>query len=106
MGIYFLRCTHSNKHIGTHDAICDTFVAIARNVDFHMGQEKLHALLSIMFNSVCRRINIVFTKNDIRTLVDIVIANPMQVDLLPQSCTIQGFATFDVAQAKEKNYHD
>jgi len=37
MGIHFLHCAHSNKHIGTHDAICDTFVVIARNVDFHMG---------------------------------------------------------------------
>ncbi len=106
MGIHFLHCAHSNKHIGTHDAICDTFVVIARNVDFHMGWEKLHALLSIMFNSFCRRINIVLTKNGICTLIDIVIADPMQVDLLPQSCTIQGFTTFDMAQAKEKNYHE
>ncbi len=59
-----------------------------------------------MFNSFCRRINIVLTKNDIHTLVDTIIANPMQVDLLPQSCTIQGFATFDVVQTKKKNYHN
>jgi hypothetical protein len=48
----------------------------------------------------------VLTKNGICTLIDIVIADPMQVDLLPQSCTIQGFTTFDMAQAKEKNYHE
>jgi hypothetical protein len=59
-----------------------------------------------MFNSFCQRINIVRTKNGIRTLVDIVIADPMQLDLLPQSCTIQGFATFDVIQAKERSYHN
>jgi hypothetical protein len=47
-----------------------------------------------------------FTKNGIRTLVDTIITDPMQVDLLPQSCTIQGFATFDVVQAKEMSYHD
>ncbi len=46
------------------------------------------------------------TKNDIHTLVDTIIANPMQVDLLPQSCTIQGFATSDIAQVKERSYCD
>jgi hypothetical protein len=37
MGIHFLRCVHGNKRITTHDAICDTFVAIAQYVGFHMG---------------------------------------------------------------------
>jgi len=30
----------------------------------------------------------------------------MQVDLLPRSCTTQGFVTFDTTQAKEKSYHN
>jgi hypothetical protein len=46
------------------------------------------------------------TKDGIRTLVNIVIANPMHVDLLPQSCTTQGFAAFDVVQVKKRSYHD
>jgi hypothetical protein len=32
MGIHFLRCVHGNKHIGTHDAIRDTFIVIAQDV--------------------------------------------------------------------------
>jgi hypothetical protein len=28
------------------------------------------------------------------------------VDLIPQSCTTQRFATFDATQAKEKSYYD
>jgi hypothetical protein len=44
----------------------------------------------------------VFTKDGIRTLTDVVIANPTQANLLPQFCTTQGFATFNVAQAKKK----
>jgi hypothetical protein len=59
-----------------------------------------------MFNSFCRQINIVLTKNGICTLVDTMIVDSMLVDLRPWSCTIQGFATFNVAQAKEKNYHN
>ncbi len=48
-----------------------------------------------------------FTKNDIHTLMDVVIVNvviayPTQVDLHPWSCTIQKFIAFDTTQAKKK----
>jgi hypothetical protein len=39
MGIHLLHCAHGNKRIKTHDAICNTFAAIAQNVGFHVGQE-------------------------------------------------------------------
>jgi hypothetical protein len=42
----------------------------------------------------------VFTKDGIRTLTNIVIANPMQVNLFSPSCTTQGFVTTNTAQAK------
>ncbi len=45
-----------------------------------------------------------FTKDIIRTLVDIVIVDSMQVYLFPQSCVIQGFVAFDVTQTKERSY--
>jgi hypothetical protein len=44
MGIHLLRCVHGNERIGTHDAIHDTFVAIARDAGFHVGQKQLHVL--------------------------------------------------------------
>ncbi len=59
-----------------------------------------------MFNSSCWWINIVLTKNDIRTLINILIANPTQADLFPRFYAIKGFATFDVAQVKKQSYHD
>jgi hypothetical protein len=48
----------------------------------------------------------VFSKDGIRTLVEVVIVDPTRADLLPQSCATQGFTTFDVAQAKERSYHN
>jgi hypothetical protein len=36
MGIHLLHCAHSKEHTKTHDAIRNTFVAIMRDVDFHM----------------------------------------------------------------------
>jgi hypothetical protein len=58
------------------------FVAITQDVNFH-GEEQLHAFLSTTFNSSHQQINILFTKNGIRTLADVVITNLIQVDLIP-----------------------
>jgi hypothetical protein len=73
-----------------------------QNVGFHVGREQLHVLPSTTFNFCCQQIDIMFTKDGIPTLADIVIANPMQANLFPQFCIIQGFGTFDVAPAKER----
>jgi len=85
---------------------CNNFATIAWDVNFHMGQEQLHALLSIMFNSSRWQVDIVFTKDGIHTLIDIVIADLIRVDLFPQSCVTQRFVVFYVVQTKEQNYHD
>jgi hypothetical protein len=47
-----------------------------------------------------------FSKGCICTLANVVIANPMRANLFHRSCANQRFATFDVAQAKEKSYHN
>jgi len=103
ISIYFLCCVHSNEHIETHDAIRDTFIIIVQNISFHVGQEQLHALLSITFIFFHQQIDIVLTKNDICTLIDVVIVDPTQVDLLFQSCIIQRFVASTKAQAKKRN---
>jgi hypothetical protein len=45
-------------------------------------------------------------KNDIHTLANIVIVDPTQTYLLPQSCTTQGFIALNVVQAKERSYYN
>jgi hypothetical protein len=106
MGVHLLRCTHDNECTWTHDAICNTFVAITWDVSFHVEHKQLHVIPSTTFNSFRRRINIVFTKYGIYTIVDIIIANPTRVDLLLQSCATWKFVVFETTQAKEKNYFD
>jgi len=59
--VLLLHCTHGNEHIGTHDAVHDTFVAIAQDVDFHVGRKQLHALPSTTLHSSRRWVDIVFT---------------------------------------------
>jgi hypothetical protein len=48
----------------------------------------------------------VFTKDGIRTIVGVVIANPTQADLLHQFYTTRRFVPFEVIQAKERSYPD
>jgi hypothetical protein len=39
MGIHLLCCAHGNERIETHDAIRNTFAAIARYASFQVGQK-------------------------------------------------------------------
>ncbi len=104
MGIPPLTFVHGNGCIGTHDVIRDTFVAIARNVGFQVGWEKLNVLPSTTFTFSHWQVDIVLTKDGIRTLVDIVISNPTQANLFPRSCAIQWFVAFNATQTKERSY--
>jgi hypothetical protein len=61
---------------------------------------------SSMFNFSCCQLNIVLTKDGICILIDIVISDPMHVDLLLQSCTTQGFADSNATQTKKNSYCD
>jgi hypothetical protein len=64
-----LRYTHGNKRTKTHDAVCDNFVAISWNVYFHVGRKQLHMFFSTTLNSSHQRVDIMFTKDEIRTLL-------------------------------------
>jgi len=59
-----------------------------------------------MFNFSCWQVNIVFTKDGIHTLAKVVIVDLMCANLFIQSCTIQRFVDFDVAQTKKMSYCD
>jgi hypothetical protein len=105
-GIHLLCCAHGNECVRTHDVIRNTFITIAQDVSFHVGWKQLHTLPLTTLNFFRRQVDIMFTKDGIHTLVDIIITNPMHVDLLPQSCTTQRFVASDGAQAKKINYCD
>jgi hypothetical protein len=104
MGIHFLCFAH-NECTWIQDAVCDTFAIIVRDADFRVGQEQ-HVLPSNMFNSSCWQVDIVFIKDDIGTLVGIVIVNLTWADLLLRSCVTPKFAAFDAVQVKKQTYHN
>jgi hypothetical protein len=53
MGIHLLRCAHGNKHTETHDTICNTFIAIMRDVSFHMEQKQLRSIPHVDELTLC-----------------------------------------------------
>jgi hypothetical protein len=103
MGFHHLHYTHSNEHERTHDVICDIFAAIGQ---FHVGWKQLYALPLATSNSSRWQVDIVFTKDGVPTLTNIVIANPTQVDLLLWSCAFQRFAIFNATQTNFFFYRD
>jgi len=104
--LHILCCAHGNEHMSTHDVVHDTFVAIAWDANFHVGQEQLHLIFSTSFHSFCRWIDVVFTKNGICILINVVIANPTQADLFWWSCATWRFIAFKIVQAKKRSYDD
>jgi hypothetical protein len=48
----------------------------------------------------------VLTKDGIRTLAKVVLADPTQAYLFPRCCATQGFTAPNAIQAKERSYHD
>jgi hypothetical protein len=83
MGIQLLCYTHCNECKWTHDVIHDTIVVIAQNDNFHVKQKQLHVFSSNMFSSFYWWFNIVLTKDEICTLVNIIIANATCVNFFP-----------------------
>jgi hypothetical protein len=89
-----------------YDVVHNTFVAIAQDANFHMGWKQLHTLPLTTFHFSHWEVDIVITKDGIRTLANIVIANPTWMDLLTWSYTTRGFTTSKGTQTKERNYCD
>jgi hypothetical protein len=83
IGIHPLHCAHDNECTRTHDVVHNTIGAITQDVNFRMGRKQLHAFPLTIFNSFHRQVNIVFIKNGIRILVNIVIVYPLCANLLP-----------------------
>jgi hypothetical protein len=99
---HLLCCAHGNERMSTHDVVHDTFVAIAWDANFNVGQEQLHPFFSITFHSFRQRVDVVFTKNGICILIDVVIANLTWVDLFCWSCATRRFIASKVIQAKKR----
>ncbi len=92
VAIDLLCCVYGNESIRTHNVICDTFVAITRDASFHVGWEQLHVLPSTTFNSFRRWINIVFSKDGIHTLTELLLLTQHERIYFPSLTQFKDFS--------------
>jgi len=79
-GIHLVCCAHGGERIALHDAIRYAFAPIAKDARFHVFLKPNPCSSMPFLQSSSRRVNIVLSIDGIRTLVNVVIANPTQID--------------------------
>jgi len=69
----------------------NVFVAIVKDVKFHVSQKQTHVLPPFAMKASHHQINIVLSVDDVGMLVDVVITDPTRIDLVSQdilSCRV------------------
>jgi hypothetical protein len=69
MGIHLLHCVHGGERMALHDVVWNVFMAIVKDVGFHVSWEQTHILPPLALKSLHNWINIVLLINIIHTLV-------------------------------------
>jgi hypothetical protein len=106
MGIHLFHCEHGGERMASHDVVWNAFVAIAKDVRFHILRKQTHVLLPLALQSLHCWVNIVLSVNGVCTLLYIVIANPIQVDLVLRTTFSPRVVAIVAAPAKIGLYCD
>jgi hypothetical protein len=80
--IHLLHCVHGGECNVTHDAICDSFISIVRDVNFHVSCKQTHVLLTPYLQWLWQQVNIVFIIDGIRALVDVIIVDSTHANFI------------------------
>jgi hypothetical protein len=92
MGIHFFHHVHGEEKTTLHDVVQNTFMTIVKDVRFQVSWKQTHVLLPPTLQSSCFRIDIVLSIDGVHTLVDVVIVDPIWVDLVLQIAIFCGVA--------------
>ncbi len=84
---------HGVERMASHDVVWDVFVTIVRNVGFHVLREQIHVFSPFTLQFLHRWVDIVLLVNGVYTLAKIVIANPIQIDLVLWAILYHGVVT-------------
>jgi hypothetical protein len=77
MGIHFFHYTHGEERTTSHDVVRDVFVTIAKDVRFHVSRKQSPILMPHALQSSHYQVNIVLLIDDVHTLANVVITNPI-----------------------------
>jgi hypothetical protein len=106
MGIHLLPCVHGGERTTLHYVGRDVFVAIMKDVKFHVLWEQTHILPPLALKYLHNWVNIVLLIDIVRTLVDVVITDPTRVDLVSRATLSHGVAVTIATQTKDGLYCD
>jgi hypothetical protein len=84
----------------------NVFVSIARDMGFHASHEQTHVLPPPSLQSSYERVDIMLLVDGIRTLANVVIVDPTQVNLVSQTASFHRVVATMATQAKEGLYHN
>ncbi len=101
MGIHLFRCAHGEEKMASHDVVQIVFVTIVKIAGFHVSQKKIHVISPLALQSSRHRIDIVLLINGVRTLVNVIITNPIWVDLVSRVALFCGVTVTITTQAKD-----
>jgi hypothetical protein len=94
-------CYHGAKWTASHDAISNVFTFVMKNARFHVVHEQIHVFLQLSLQSYCQQVDMMSSIDDIYTLANAVIANPIQIDLV--SCVTSFRKAVSIVVIQEKN---
>ncbi len=100
LGIHLLCCSCENDCTTTHDTLQNTIATIASKSGAHIQREVFH----FFPHHTQRRVNIIITKDNFRTLMDVVITISTHTNLVQHASTMIMHATIVIVQNKTQFY--
>jgi hypothetical protein len=94
------------ERMPSHDVVWNAFVSIMKDARFHILHEYTHVFLPHIFQSTCQWVDIMVLVDGIWALVNIVIADFIQINLVSCPILFCGVVITIAIQAKDGFYHD
>ncbi len=83
LSTHLLRCPNMNECITTHDTFQDPIAVIVLESGTHVQREVSH----LFFHHTQWQVDIFITKDDFRTLMDVIIADSIRTDMVQWTLT-------------------
>ncbi len=100
LSTHLLWCLCGNEHIIAHDTFQDTLVAITWGNGAHVQKEVSH----LFPHHTWQQVDILIFRNDFQTLMDVIIANQIHIDMVQQTSTTTAHVAMMVVQEKTWSY--
>jgi hypothetical protein len=104
--MHLLHCAHRGEHTVAHDAVQDSIASIIRDVGFHVLCKQIHVFLAPFLQSNWWRMDIMFPIDDICTLANIIIVDPICANLVLLAASFWRMAVRIAIQAQGVSYRD